>query len=165
MRIAGEGDVEAVCQFGQDFIRDHYAPLIGSSAADAQVRVWWNRAYIGASIRDQLVVIAEKAGQIIGVGQRGTRDGAHVVWKLYVHPEHRGLGLGPRLLDALVDQLPPDAGRLFIEHFAGNERAGRFYEHQGFKVDRIERSVDGAAALNTVWRVRDLGGSPSGSAA
>jgi hypothetical protein len=58
-----ESDIEGICKFGQDFVRDHYAPLIGSSATDAQVRVWWNETHIGAAIRDECVVIAEDAAR------------------------------------------------------------------------------------------------------
>jgi RimJ/RimL family protein N-acetyltransferase len=57
-----------------------------------------------------------------------------VVYKLYVHPQHRGRGLGPQLLDALTRQLPANADRLYIEHFVANERAGAFYEREGFAV-------------------------------
>ncbi len=63
-----------------------------------------------------------------------------MVYKLYVHPRHRGRGLGLRLLDALTRQLPANADRLYIEHFVANERAGAFYEREGFTVDRIESS-------------------------
>ena len=50
-------------------------------------------------------------------------------------PRHRGRGLGRRLLDALIAQLPADARRLYIEHFVANHRAGTFYEREGFTVD------------------------------
>ena len=73
------------------------------------------------------------------------------------------VGLRPRLLDALIRQLPPDADRLYIEHFAANERAGAFYERQGYTVERIEpsatgdrASATGDRALDVVWRVRHL---------
>jgi GNAT superfamily N-acetyltransferase len=58
--------------------------------------------------------------------------GLILVYKLYVHPGHRGRGLGRQLLDALIRQLPADADRLYIEHFAANGRAGAFYEREGF---------------------------------
>ena len=72
------------------------------------------------------MAIAETDGQIVGVGQHGRRGADHVVYKLYVHPQHRGRGLGPQLLDALTRQLPANADRLYIEHFVANERAGAF---------------------------------------
>jgi ribosomal protein S18 acetylase RimI-like enzyme len=49
-----------------------------------------------------------------------------VVYKLYIHRQHRGRGLGPQLIDALARQLPADADWLYIEHFVANERAGAF---------------------------------------
>lgn len=156
VRDAKHDDVVTICQFGETHIRSHYAPLIGAEAADAQVRRWWNETHVGTAVAQGLVVVAEADGQLLGVGQRGRSGVDHVVYKLYVHPEHRGRGLGPQLLDALIRQLPADADRLYIEHFAGNERAGAFYEREGYTVDRIESSPTDDPALRVVWRVRDL---------
>jgi ribosomal protein S18 acetylase RimI-like enzyme len=63
--------------------------------------------------------------------------------------------LGRRLIDALVAQLPLDAERICVEHFAANERAAAFYEREGFTVDRVEPSGDPRRAV--VWRSRRLG--------
>jgi GNAT superfamily N-acetyltransferase len=156
VRAGRPDDVAAICAFGAAHLPAHYAPLIGAEAADAQVRSWWNAEHVGAAVADGVVVVAESDGSLVGVGQRGRHGDDHVVYKLYVHPRHRGGGLGPRLIDALVGQLPPDAGRLFIEHFAANERAGAFYEREGFAVDRVEPNPTGQRALDVVWRVRDL---------
>jgi ribosomal protein S18 acetylase RimI-like enzyme len=156
VRAAGPGDVGAICQFGEAHIRPHYAPLIGAAAAHEQVRAWWNETHIGAAVAEGLVVVAEDDGQLVGVGQRGRRGADHVVYKLYIHPEQRGRGLGPELMDALIRQLPADADRLYIEHFAANERAGAFYEREGFTVQRIEPSPSGNPALDVVWRAREL---------
>src|SRR5829696_5659940 len=103
VRDAGHDDVVAICQFGEAHIRPHYAPLIGAAAADEQVSRWWNETHVEAAV----------AGGLVGVGQRGRRGADHVVYKLYVHPQHRGRGLGSRLLDALTRQLPADADRLY----------------------------------------------------
>jgi GNAT superfamily N-acetyltransferase len=156
VRDAEPGDVAAICRFGEMHIRPHYAPLIGAAAADEQVRRWWNKTHVGAAVAGGLVAVAEADGRLIGVGQRGGMGVDHVVYKLYVHPRHRGRGLGPRLLDALMGRLPPDAERLYIEHFAANERAGAFYEREGFAVERIESSPTEDPALAVVWRARDL---------
>jgi GNAT superfamily N-acetyltransferase len=104
-----------------------------------------------------MVVVAEADGELAGVGQRGRRGADHVVYKLYVHPGHRGRGLGQLLLDALAGRLPADADRLCVEHFAANERAGAFYEREGFTVDRVEPGPSGDPALAIVWRSCPLG--------
>ena len=156
VRTAGPDDVARICAFGEAHIRVHYAPLIGAQAADAQVRNWWNAEQLGAAVDAGLVVVAEDDVQLLGVGQRGWHGADHVVYKLYVHPQHRGRGIGPRLLSALIDQLPSDADRIYLEHFAANERAGAFYEREGFVVDRVEPSSSGEPALDVVWRVRPV---------
>jgi GNAT superfamily N-acetyltransferase len=159
VRDAGHDDVVAICRFGEAHIRPHYAPLIGAAAADELVRRWWNETYVDAAVAGGLVVVAEADGHVVGVGQRGRNGADHVVYKLYVHPRHRGCGLGPRLLDVLTGQLPADADRLYIEHFVANERAGAFYEREGFTVERIESSPTGNPALGVVWRARPLAAS------
>jgi GNAT superfamily N-acetyltransferase len=156
VRNAGPDDVIAICRFGEAHVRPHYAPLIGAAAADEQVLRWWNETQIGAAVAAGLVVVAVEGGQVVGVGQRGRRGADDVVYKLYVHPRYRGRGLGVRLIDALTRQLPADPDRLYVEHFAANERAGAFYEREGFTVQRIEPSSTGNPALGVVWRVRRL---------
>ncbi len=152
VRDAVREDVGAICRFGEAHIRPHYAPLIGVLPADEQVRRWWNEDHVSTAVAAGRVVVAEYDGGILGVGQRGRSGADHVVYKLYVHPEHRGLGLGRRLLDALIGQLPQDADRLHIEHFAANARAGAFYEREGFTVERVEPDASGDPALDVVWR-------------
>ena len=156
LRNAEHDDVAAICRFGEAHIRPHYAPLIGAEAADEQVRRWWNETHVGAAVAQGLVVVAEADGQLLGVGQRGRRGADHVVYKLYVHPQHRGRGLGPQLLHALTRQLPANVDRLYIEHFLANERAGAFYDREGFTVERIESSPTEDPALGVVWRARHL---------
>ena len=156
VRDADHDDVIGICRFGEAHVRPHYAPLIGAAAADEQIRRWWNETQIGAGVAERLLVVAEEDGQVVGVGQRGRRGADHVIYKLYVHPRYRGRGLGPRLIEALTSQLPADADRLYIEHFAANQRASAFYEREGFTVHRIEPSPTGNPALGVVWRARHL---------
>lgn len=156
VRDAEHDDVAAICRFGDAHIRPHYAPLIGAEAADEQVRKWWNDTSIGAAVAEGLVVVAQADGQLVGVGQRGRRGADHVVYKLYLHPQHRGRGLGLQLLDALIRQLPANTDRLYIEHFAANERAGAFYEREDYTVEQTEPSPTEDPELGVVWRARHL---------
>ena len=156
IRTAGPADVAGVVGFGRAVVPEHYAPLIGAGAARAQVERWWGEGSIAEAVDECLVVIAEEAGEVVGVGQRGQMGVEHVIWKLYLHRAHRGRGLGRQLVQVLVDQLPDDAQRVWIEHFAANERAGAFYEREGFTVDRVEASASGDAGTDQVWRVRRL---------
>lgn len=156
VRDAVAGDVAAVCRFGEEHIPVHYAPLIGEAAAAEQVLRWWNRDVITAAVEAGRVVVAEVGGVLVGVAQYGQAGPDPAVYKLYVHPALRGRGVGPRLLAAVVERLPADTERLWIEHFAGNARAGEFYEREGYPVVRVEPSPSGDPALAVVWRARHL---------
>lgn len=155
IRDAVAQDVPAICRFGEVHIPAHYTPLIGEGPADEQVRRWWNETYIAAGVAGGQVVVADDRGELVGVGQRGRHGPDHVIYKLYVHPDNRGRGIGPLLIAGLVRQLPAGTERIYVDQFAGNARAGVFYEREGFTVDRIEPGPTDALAV--VWRVRDLG--------
>lgn len=154
VRGATAADVSAICTFGESVVQPYYTPLIGAEAAAAQNDTWWNSKHIRAAVDDGNVVVAAQDQRIIGVAQRGQYERDHVIYKLYVAPTHRGSGLGPRLLDALVQQLPADVDQVYIEHFAANERAAAFYDREGFVVQRVEASPTGDPALAVVWRAR-----------
>jgi GNAT superfamily N-acetyltransferase len=156
LRDARLDDVPAIRRFGEANIPPHYTPLIGARAADSQVRQWWSDDHLGHAVAAGLVILAESGGEVVGVAQRGRAGAAHVVYKLYVHPEHRGQGLGRQLLDAVIARLPPDVDRLWIEHVAANTRAGAFYEREGYAVDRVDAHPSGDPGLATVWRSRAL---------
>ena len=156
IRRAEVGDVRSICAFGDTHVRPHYTPLIGAQAADSQVSRWWTEPQIQDAVSHGRIVIAQDADQVVGVAQSGRNGGDHVLYKLYVDPRYRGQGLGPRLIEAITRQLPPGGSRLCVEHFAGNERAGAFYEREGFTVTSVEPSDTGNPALDVVWRTRDL---------
>lgn len=145
IRPAVPGDIAAICRFGEEHIPPLYTPLIGAEAAREQLRFWTETQITRAVTRD-LMVVAEENGRIVGVGQRGRRvpgeDSDHVIYKLYLDPDVRGRGIGPRLIAALTAQM--DADKVYIEHFVQNERAAKFYEREGFQVERIEQGI--------VWR-------------
>lgn len=155
VRAAAAGDVTAICGFGAAHIPSHYAPLIGQDAAHAQVTRWWNPERISKAVDAGHVVVAEAGDEVVGVAECGEWEGVPVIWKLYVHPDQRGRGLGPRLIRAVIAQLPERADRVQVEVFTANHRAQQFYERQGFGYVRTEPDP-AQPALAIVWRELDL---------
>lgn len=156
IRRAVDADTPRVTGFGRAHVARHYAPILGAEAAAGMVTQWWGGDAMGAAGSAGCVVIAELDGEVVGVAEHGLVDGEPVVWKLYVHPDHRGSGLGPRLLAAVLEQVPAGHERVLLEHVAGNVRAAAFYEREGFTVDRVDRSTSGDPAHDVVWRSRPL---------
>lgn len=118
--------------------------------------MWWTREYLAPAVDAGALVVAEADGEVIGVAQRGEWNGDPVVWKLYVHPERRGQGVGRDLLRAVTAELPRGTSRVLVEHFAGNRRAAAFYEREGFVHLRTDPAPSGDPAADQVWRVRQL---------
>ncbi|MDF2993860.1 MAG: family N-acetyltransferase [Microbacterium sp.] len=155
IRAATDADTADVCSFGERHVVAHDTPLLGVAAAKAQVERWWSVDEMRPAVRDGRVVLACRDNEVVGVAQFDPGMTPPTIWKLYVDPALRGQGVGPRLLDA-VYALLPDTDRVGIEHFTVNVGAGRFYEREGFIVDRIEEPESGDPRQRVTWRVKTL---------
>ncbi|MFP3882780.1 MAG: N-acetyltransferase family protein [Actinomycetota bacterium] len=153
--LATPDDVEAIRRFGAEHIPSHYGPLLGPDAARAQVDNWWTIERMAKAVSEGRVVVAKDDGNVVGVGEWSIYQGIPVIWKLYVHPSLRGRGTGPRLIDAIIAGLPDGVDRLQVEHFAGNRRAGAFYEREGFREIRKGQHPSNSV-FDVVWRERSL---------
>lgn len=155
VRLALPDEVEAICEFGATYIPQHYGPLLGAELAKAQVDNWWTIERMSKAVNEGRVVVAEEDRDIIGVGEWSLYEGTPVIWKLYVHPSHRGKGIGPQLIDTIIARLPDGLDRLQVEHFAVNRRASAFYRREGFTELRTAEHPTNPA-LNVVWRELSL---------
>lgn len=57
-------------------------------------------------------------------------DGTTYIWLVYVTPEHRGMGIGSRLIRKCIEDYPDGVS---LHTNRGNENAKRLYERLGFK--------------------------------
>lgn len=144
-------DVGAICRFGATVIPPHYTPLLGAEDARAQVTDWWGADRIGPAVEMGHITVAEGHDGLLGVAEWGPYQGDNVLWKLYLHPDARGMGLGPRMLEHLVGQLPEGSERLLVEVFEANTRARKFYEREGFTYLRTDVHPTNPA-MNQIWR-------------
>lgn len=87
-----------------------------------------------AFVRDRLMAenetwVAEAGGEV--VGYIAFRPGW--IEHLFVHPDHQGRGLGPRLLDKALE----DGTERRLWTFQQNSRARIFYEARGFAAEEF----------------------------
>lgn len=127
IRIAETNDVDASIEFGAGVVPNHYASILGVDAARAQL-AWWTRDRMESAVMAGRVHVAVAGDVIVGVSETGEFAGQQIIWKLYLSPDFRGRSLGAELLRRAVDSLPADVEHVLVEHFAGNGRAGSFYQ-------------------------------------
>lgn len=156
VREAERHDLDAIIAFGAAVVPPYYTPILGERAALAQLD-WWSLERMAPAVAANRVHVAVAARDVVGVCQTGELAGEQVIWKLYLAPEHRGRSLGVELVRRALASLPQEARRVDVEHFAGNLRAARFYEREGFEVLRTDPPATGESPSSAiVWRRRRL---------
>jgi SAM-dependent methyltransferase/GNAT superfamily N-acetyltransferase len=159
LRPATLVDRPAIDAFARVVIPEVYTRLAGPDYADEVLRSWWGPT-LDPDIADGRVTVAIEAerggrgGRIVGLAHVGSLDGTPVLWKLYVDPERRSAGIGARLVDRVVAELPVGTGRLLVEHIAANVDAARFYRRHEFERTHVDSDDD--HRLATVWRQRRI---------
>lgn len=96
---------------------------------------------------DKIVLIAEKAGEVIGYAYGGVEGNDYMVlrgpagelYDVVVHPEHRREGIGTRLLDAALAELRRlGAPRVVLFTAEKNHGAQAMFAGAGFRRTMIE---------------------------
>lgn len=155
VRMAGAGDVDAIVAFGSAVVPPHYTPILSAGAAQAQL-IWWAAERMASAVEAGQVHVAVADDAIVGVSETGEFAGEQVIWKLYLAPAFRDRSLGVELLRHAVAALPAETDHVLVEHFAGNTRAGTFYEREGFTVVNTEPARSGDPKAAVVWRRLEL---------
>lgn len=98
-------------------------------------------------VGDRVLVARDdsEAGEIVGFVQFSTEVGSYrmdvdrgAIETLYVAPDHRGQGIGSRLLERAERVLAAEnLTTVSLEVMAENEDARRFYEERGYRVHRV----------------------------
>jgi len=106
-----------------------------------------------------LVAIEQAADRVVGfvsVGPSRDTDPDRAPSELsgiYLHPVHWGRGAGRHLLDCGLAQLPT-ATEATLWVLDRNERARRFYERQGWKLDCVTKEDDRGEVVLSELRYR-----------
>ena len=154
-------DVPAFRALGEAVVPVTYGP-IDAAYAQRMLDEWWIPEVFAKSLERNTHLVAERDGEVVALANLGRlarsyREFPHVtgdrevMWKLYVHPDHQGLGIGSRLLaevEALVE-----GDELWLEVVDGNDQAYDFYLARGFV--EVERVSDGRWP-DDVWLRKSL---------
>ncbi|MCB1693409.1 MAG: GNAT family acetyltransferase [Pseudomonadales bacterium] len=85
---------------------------------------------------DDLVFVAEDAGDIVGACMAGYDGHRGWVYAVAVSPEVRGRGVGSLLMDHVIEELRTlGCVKLNLQVRADNESVVKFYESLGFSVE------------------------------
>src|SRR5690625_3827540 len=155
VRMAELNDVDAIVDFGARVVPPHYSPILGADAAQGQL-AWWTRECMEPAVTAGRVHVALANHAVVGLSETGEFNGEQVIWKLYLAPDFRGGSLGTELLRHSIDALPAGVGHVLVEHFAGNARAGTFYQREGFNVIHTEAAHSDDQNAAVVWRRLEL---------
>jgi ribosomal protein S18 acetylase RimI-like enzyme len=163
LRPATVDDIPAFRALGEAVVPPTYGP-IDAAYAQRMLDEWWTPERFADTLPRVRMLVAERDGQVVAMSSFGRLSASHrdfphvtgdreVMWKLYVHPDHHGLGIGSRLLaevEAMVE-----GEELWLEVVDGNDRAYDFYVSRGFR--EVERVTD-REWPDDVWLRKPLGG-------
>lgn len=156
VRVADGDDLADVVSVGHRTWPPTYEPIAGPEYVAMGLAKWWTSEAVAASIRTGRTLVAVDGDAVVGcatVGPAGTADDALALWKLYVLPGRHGLGIGSRLLEAVVERAAR-AGhtRIVLSHVVGNDDAAAFYRARGFH--ETHRESGGSGLPDSVWMER-----------
>jgi ribosomal protein S18 acetylase RimI-like enzyme len=156
IRAAAPADMKAVGRLGALLVKVHHdfdpERFIAATSRTEQ----GYGSFLGSQLGDSSVVmlIADRAGEVLGYTYAGVegfdymslRGPAGVLYDIVVDPDHRGHGVGRRLLDATLAALEArGAPRVVLSTADRNEPAQRLFARAGFRRTMIEmtRELDG----------------------
>lgn len=158
--IARIDELEQVRSFGRRVVVPYYESIGIPDFGRDMIRDYWDSELQIEAIADGRVLVACVDGEIIGVIEHDRYGDEPVIWKLYILGEHRGSGVGRRLVEAVVARLRPEDSSLLIDHAAENEAAAAAYEALGFRIAWVDG--DGGDGSTTVWRRRPVSTTATG---
>jgi len=139
VRDAVPGDAARVREIAAAAWRDAHAPLVGDDRVEEFLAAHYTESDLRDAIeREESVFLVAERDDVLGFVEVGPTDDGDTwsVYRIYVHPEHYGAGVGTTLLDGAEARLPDAVTRLRLVVLAGNDRARGFYEARGFRFVR-----------------------------
>jgi ribosomal protein S18 acetylase RimI-like enzyme len=145
IRKADLEDIPQIRAVGSASWRATYTGIFPDEFIENALEQWWSEALFQRSIPNAAAcnLVAEQDGQIVGT-LMGTvkpgEEGQVHLFKLYIHPDHFGQGIGKQLWQAYLQHLAPGVKRADLEVEPQNARAIQFYKRLGFQETGINEA-------------------------
>ncbi|MEF8801984.1 MAG: GNAT family N-acetyltransferase [Halolamina sp.] len=153
LRTASRSDLPAIREVAEASLAASYDDILGETVRERALESWYGEgqslsvgeAEVGAggglaeTIDDEenAVVVAEEDGEIVGFSQASIVEGPDTVGRIewiHVDPDHRGSGVGSRLLDRIEAELASaGASRIEGRVLEANQEGKTFYKQRGYK--------------------------------
>jgi ribosomal protein S18 acetylase RimI-like enzyme len=152
IRTATADDRQAVREVAQRSLQASYS--LSPGTIESAISEWYGESGFADRLDDDDVhlLVADGDG-VVGFAEGVVvAEGADVSW-LHVHPEHRGLGVGSDLFEAIREELT-DAGASYLRgRVLDDNRAGNtFYEELGFeRADQERVEIDGEPYVENLY--------------
>lgn len=147
IRPATADDAEAIQRVARASWHAAYDSILGADVVDETVDSWYDpERLVADDVRDDSrpFFVAE-VDAVVGFAEAAPAedDETYHLYRIYVHPNHWGRGIGRSLLDRLERTLRDrGAERLRLQVLADNDVGVEFYETTGFQ--RVEETTDEA---------------------
>ena len=145
IRNAGREDLPLITHVMVTSFRTAFADFVSRETMERNTQEENCLALLESVYRDPSMhfLTAGRFGMLVWQDQNDTAE----IIALHTLPESHGTGLGRALLAAGLEQIGNRP--VFLWAFAGNARARRFYEKNGFSVDGTQRvsEFDGAVEI------------------
>lgn len=148
VRRAEPGDLEGAAELAGRLVRQHHETDRDRFFLPDQVEqgyAWWLRREIARA--EAVVLVALEGAALVGYayGALAERDwnsllDAHgAIHDIYVLERGRRVGVGGKLLDAMIGELEAlGAPRIVLSTMVGNRAAQRLFEARGFRPTMLE---------------------------
>lgn len=160
IRTATPEDAEGVRTVAEESWEADYPEILSSESIQEGLDEWYSVSGIEDAIERSYsrTLVAQRDGSVAGF--------VHAIWdvekgdghvlRLYVHPDHRGRGIGTDLLEAACEELfdsGADCVRAMV--LEANDVGNEFYSDFGFEhVDTEEIDIGGEAYRENTYELR-----------
>lgn len=138
IREATDDDVDAIRSIAQRSLESTYTDFLDQETVDGAIEQWYGDAFTD-DLADEhsLILVVEDDGEIAGFSQSdlvGQRYGTGRILWLHIDTDHRGGGIGVRLLVRTREKLL-EKGADQVQGFVleDNEVGNEFYQEHGFE--------------------------------